>query len=436
MYSEYPKTSKPKKKEGPEDNVSRRPKKKEKIKTDIPLKKKSKEEVGFEKAKTKIKITLFKNGYILDDGPFKDKSIPENKLFLEQIEKSVIPKELLKKGNNLGIILENRKNEEYLTTPIIPAATNANTFIQGNVNINTTNINQNIYTNNIYPNINLNPVPNTQNNTIKIVPPVEPKPEPNINEIINIQEETNFNYQSPPNIKIISHPEDIFTNLNINEYTSSINIEPRNEFNMDFRTKDQRNQGFRTPIGTRGTRREIFLDKDVLSENRDKPRKSVYRKRSSKFKTFESFIKQVREKEDEELMKKGFKKVENIGGANQSQKKEEKEEEKKFVAFEGSGYFIGNVNIEGLKVNKDFKNKVDKSLPTCNFNIRLFDGEIIKSEFNLNQTLKDIYVYVSQLSGSTNFMLLEGFPPKPLKQLNQKIKDLKLDNTTLTQKIH
>ena len=115
---------------------------------------------------------------------------------------------------------------------------------------------------------------------------------------------------------------------------------------------------------------------------------------------------------------------------------EQKKDEKKFVPFEGLGYFLGNVNVEGLKVNKDFKNKIDRSLPICNFNVRLFNGEIVKCEFNLTQKLSDIYIYISHLSGSKNFVLLDGFPPKPLNQFNLLIKDLKLDNTTLTQKIN
>ena len=48
---------------------------------------------------------------------------------------------------------------------------------------------------------------------------------------------------------------------------------------------------------------------------------------------------------------------------------------------------------------------------------------------------KVIYIYVKKISGSNNFILLEGFPPKPLNQLNKTIQELKLDNTTLTQKI-
>ena len=115
---------------------------------------------------------------------------------------------------------------------------------------------------------------------------------------------------------------------------------------------------------------------------------------------------------------------------------QEEKEVKKFVAFEGEGFLIDNVNVEGLHVNKDIKNSINKSLPICNFNIRLFNGEIIKCEFNYNKTLRDVYTYVKKLSGSNNFILLEGFPPRPLNQLNKSLKELNLENTTLTQKIN
>ena len=115
---------------------------------------------------------------------------------------------------------------------------------------------------------------------------------------------------------------------------------------------------------------------------------------------------------------------------------QEEKEVKKFVAFEGEGFLIDNVNVEGLHVNKDIKNSINKSLPICNFNIRLFNGEIIKCEFNYNKTLRDVYAYVKKLSGSNNFILLEGFPPRPLNQLNKSLKELNLENTTLTQKIN
>ena len=122
-------------------------------------------------------------------------------------------------------------------------------------------------------------------------------------------------------------------------------------------------------------------------------------------------------------------------GQKQQEAIPEEKEEKKFIPFGGVGFLIDNVNIEGLHVNKDLKKSINTQFPTCHFNIRLFNGEIITCEFNYTHTLRDIYIYVKKISGSNNFILLEGFPPKPLNQLNKTIQELKLDNTTLTQKI-
>ena len=39
------------------------------------------------------------------------------------------------------------------------------------------------------------------------------------------------------------------------------------------------------------------------------------------------------------------------------------------------------------------------------------------------------------ISGSNNFHLLDGFPPKPLRDYDKKIGDLNIENSILTQKI-
>ena len=82
-------------------------------------------------------------------------------------------------------------------------------------------------------------------------------------------------------------------------------------------------------------------------------------------------------------------------------------------------------------MNKDVSTLANLYMPICYINIRLFNGEIIKCEFNYTKTLRDVYSYVKKISGSSNFILLEGFPPRPLNQLNKSLKELNLDNTTL-----
>ena len=70
--------------------------------------------VKFEKTKNKITLVAFQNGFIINNGPFRDRSIPENNKFMEEVERGNIPHEFTKKGiNDLGILLVNRKNEFY-----------------------------------------------------------------------------------------------------------------------------------------------------------------------------------------------------------------------------------------------------------------------------------------------------------------------------------
>ena len=92
--------------------------------------------------------------------------------------------------------------------------------------------------------------------------------------------------------------------------------------------------------------------------------------------------------------------------------------------------------MKGLHFDKEYKNKIDCNQPFCTISIRLFNGEISKAQFNYSQTLRDIYFYVRKISGSNNFTLLDGFPPKPLRDYDRTIGELNLQNTTLTQKIN
>ena len=71
-------------------------------------------EANFEKTKNKIKLVVFKNGFIINNGPFRDKSVYENNEFLQEVEKGIIPQELIRTGiKDLGILLINRKTEMF-----------------------------------------------------------------------------------------------------------------------------------------------------------------------------------------------------------------------------------------------------------------------------------------------------------------------------------
>ena len=99
---------------------------------------------------------IFKNGFILDNEPFRDLSTTENKIFLKDIEKGIIPNELKKEGidkNNLEV--ESRKNEVYSKKLINPIINTIKAYLKREENTNNINKNQDIdfksnnYTNNV-----------------------------------------------------------------------------------------------------------------------------------------------------------------------------------------------------------------------------------------------------------------------------------------------
>ena len=288
----------------------------------------------FENTRNKIKVVVYKNGFILNDGPFRHKSIPENAKFLEQVERGVIPHEIMVKGiSDLGILLINRKTEKYhshnLNSNILNASYNnigqlkypnyANFpysyHNQNNININTNELNTD--------RINYN-----NNNTIYLGMP---------------------RINSSSNIKFPQNLEKIYTNRH----------HRRHYHHQDEQTERQ---------------------------NYTEP--------------------------NEEDNKKGFK------------------------AFSGTGKIIKNINMNGLYVNKNAKNNVDINLPICTLIIRLFNGDVVKCHFNYYHTLREVYFHVRNISGSSNFHLLDGFPPRPLRDYDKTLYELGLNNSMLTQRIN
>lgn len=65
---------------------------------------------AFDKSKNKIKLTVWKNGFQIDDGPFRSVNDEENKKFMAEVEKGYIPQELVDQGmKDLAIALEDKK---------------------------------------------------------------------------------------------------------------------------------------------------------------------------------------------------------------------------------------------------------------------------------------------------------------------------------------
>ena len=110
-------------------------------------------------------------------------------------------------------------------------------------------------------------------------------------------------------------------------------------------------------------------------------------------------------------------------------------EKSKFQAFKGRGKAVSMVKTEGLKVNKFVQNKPDKNKQQVKIDIRLFNGQVITSNFNSNQTVKDIKNFVERKTACHNFSLVEGFPPKVLNNLSATLEQLNLKNCLITQKL-
>ena len=262
----------------------------------------------FEQTKNKVKLIVYKNGFILNNGPFRDRTEPENEEFMEQVERGVIPHEIADRGvNDLGILLINRKNEIF----------NQQGFHRNNYSVNNFGFIQNQYQN----------------------------------------QNQNQNVLSQPNIS-----------NNFNGKIIPIEIP---------RVHSSKNMSKKIPLDSKRVKRQ-----------------------------------------------------------NISEPKDDKKDKKIFRAFSGKGKRIASVNMQGLRVNKNLKNMVDIYQPTCNISIRLFNGEIVKCQFNYTQTLRDIYYHVRNISGSNNFFLLDGFPPRPLTAYDSTIYELRLYNSMLTQKIN
>jgi hypothetical protein len=414
--------------------------------------------VKFEKTKNKITLIAFQNGFILNNGPFRDRAIKENDEFMKEVEKGNIPHELIEKGiDDLGILLINRKNEIYHQPSLTPI-TQITQITQINpINPITINPNPNLYVNNATNGLNnLDNIFNTYTYNYGNNYPYQYNSNTystyntfGNDQYNNLLYDQIFNQpQTQPQIQ----PQNLYNQNNNNLFSNNNQYQYENQYYdplieniqnyTSFGIPKSRDRAYshnitNTPMDNRNTRKEIFVP---YTEKRDYNRRNKYTSSvpkkpvQSKFETFHNFKRMELIKEEEKKKEKQKKKIKEKSEEKKDEKKEN--EDKKFIAFGGMGQAIGNINTEGLNVQADLKNSVDIFKPICPINIRLFNGEIAKGEFNYSQTLRDIYFYVRKISGSNNFTLLDGFPPVPLRDYDKTIGQLNLENTTLTQRIN
>lgn len=282
---------------------------------------------------------------MINDEEFRDISIPKNRKFMEEVDKGMIPEELLLRDiGNMEITFENRKNEIFInqTNPTVNPLTSAiKSYLHENKNqnINTNkyqNINQQQSNNNKYSNVTINPPPKLQDNN-------------HLNQY---------------------HPQHYHQQQNQyqNQYIYNEGAHTNRENRGEHKRKRQRieiTNNCVTPIGTRNTRRNLFEEKNEKKNeknNKQNLRKSISeikKKEEKKFHTFASLIKGEKLKEEEEKKKKKNKTNKN----EEEEKEDKKSEEKKFTAFTGSGKIIKNINTQGLHIDRDVKMGVNRSLP-------------------------------------------------------------------------
>ena len=420
----------------------------------------------FEKTKNKIKLIVFKNGFILNNGPFRDRSIPENNQFMEEVERGNIPHELLNKGiNDLGILLINRKKEIYYQ-PIIPnnnliQITQTNQVNPININpidsINNNNNSYNAY--NQFINFDFNQFNNNQYS-----------PKNSFNKPNNNNNLFNNNYFNFNNNNIYNNYT--YNNINNNTYkyntpfqkkqrkTHRVNQFGHYEFkdplfvNIDTLENTEINIPPQTPMGDRNKRKDIFIKKFPNTERRDYRKFERY---SSNFpitnlqNNFESvntfqnyeFIQGEKEEYNQEQMLdnnnvNNINDINNINNFNNEKIEEVNEENKDtdFNSFGEIGQNFDKINTEEIKVKRNLQNDIDILRPSCLIYIILFNGEMVKARFNYSQTLLDIYLYVKRISGYENFSLLHGSSSEPLVNYELTIGDLKLENEIITQSIN
>ena len=70
------------------------------------------------KPDTEVRITVYQNGFVVDDGEFRVYDTPENKEFMKELNEGYVPKELRKKYDKpVGVALEDRRKEKFIPPP-------------------------------------------------------------------------------------------------------------------------------------------------------------------------------------------------------------------------------------------------------------------------------------------------------------------------------
>ena len=97
---------------------------------------------------------------------------------------------------------------------------------------------------------------------------------------------------------------------------------------------------------------------------------------------------------------------------------------------------VNKTVVVNKKVEQFDENVVDLNKPHCFISVRMYNGTVIRTEFNSDKKLRDVYSFVKKMEKNNiiDFILLDGFPPKPITEFDKTIKELGIENSMLTQK--
>jgi UBX domain-containing protein 1 len=80
---------------------------------------KASKESKSEKNEVSVSITLYANGFSVNDGPFRNYTDPENQTFMAQLNQGRVPQELLSitRGRPTAVSLQDKRSETYVPPP-------------------------------------------------------------------------------------------------------------------------------------------------------------------------------------------------------------------------------------------------------------------------------------------------------------------------------
>jgi len=109
----------------------------------------------------------------------------------------------------------------------------------------------------------------------------------------------------------------------------------------------------------------------------------------------------------------------------------------KFVAFEGTGHTLTSKNEKTIDLSEGDGKEInfDEKEDTIRVQLILLNGQKVTQKFNAKHTILDLFAHVKAISGYNKpFDLLAGFPPEPLVDPSQTVKDAGLNGARVTQK--